>query len=417
MKSAVGKGVRGFSLVELVVALVLAGIISLVLYRVVAKTQVRATQKIRDVKVQTEVAKAIDRLYTNAQNAVAIYGAKKTILGSTPPDACSTDRVFLPVPGQASVGIVGHGVVPLPGLTAAEIDPLTDPSTGEAEFTVLRPDTAAPGTSDGIRLAFLPADSAVMRVTASTSGDSIPVDRVRALRPGDFAIISNSNSRELFRVTSITGNSIVHDPDVSFWNRSFPPDRTFGATAQQGGAALVQKVEIATVAHDPVKRILLLDTHQGDDGFNAETGLFTKPGKRIPDWAPLASSVATFTVHYEVWEDTSGKKSEETRMPRATKGTNPKVSPCLNQVGYPLFRHIRFDVAVLEPDPDQPGKTTVANVARRAGPRTIQRPVTAPPEYFDGERVEFLAPAGGPTPPPGGPTPTPAPLNDGSGGN
>src|SRR5262249_49864420 len=150
--------------------------------------------------------------------------------------------------------------------------------------------------------------------------------------------------------------------------------------------AAVQKVELVTYAYDPESKILYVDHHKKDDGFDEATGTFNQPKLRVLDWIPAASNVKSFKVIYRVFKSPDGgDEYRETRTPVAAPSSPKEFSneEGYNQIGYPLFQFARIELST-EPASPQAKKGNL--LVRQGGSDSLRTAGGASPTKYDSER-------------------------------
>ena len=398
---------KGFSLTELVIALAVLFLFLAAGYALFTRISRNTTFAAREAGAHTDATKALDRLATEIQNTIELSSARATKLGSIPPRGLTTcnSNICTDCPiwmkftlssGWGYIPLIPQGLVPLPGRNQSNIDqPFWEPPFEVPNFffhfTVVYPPPSplpdgtnvADSPSDGIRVLYLPYDSTPLSIlsdvddsaSSTSSGIALSPSDIQEFKVGDFGILFDPAGRELFRVTGIEQNHLVRDP-LSLWNLPFT--RKFAQAS-----SLVERVELATYAHNPDTKEVVRDNHALDDGCDTATGVCSQLSFRNRNWVTVAKNVEEFRIFYDEWDTTRPpptnemkilKTSRETRTPIAALPANNPMNGCENQLGFPLFRSVRIEYK-LASSSTEPTSQTIAQqvlVQRAAAPTAFQ---------------------------------------------
>jgi hypothetical protein len=248
---------------------------------------------------------------------------------------------------------------------------------------------------DAVRIAYFPDGSSPVPIAANVligngySNIKLSAGDITKFSAGDYAVIFNNRTRELFRVTGTNGANELLRSNTSMWNTQFQQDFS--------SSSFVQKVQLITYAYDPSTKEIVFDDHVNDDGFNPSTKTFNSPRVRTLNWSVLASNIESLKIFYTYSSTATGNGTlAETRMPSSALPDLYKKTTCPNQIGYPFFRNVRVEVT-LEPAPGSTGADSVT-LSRSITPELMRRE-TLSTELTDKPPYVITAP---PTPTPGG---------------
>jgi len=363
---------RGVTLVELMVSIVLFALVAAAGYKAFiqsTQTAIRSQKKSIDKR---KLQQFFETFRHQIENTIQLPNAGMTALqvripnnvtlpGDASPKSCFDTSVV-------TQQVMGWGFIPYPGMSSAQLtnfltnNPIDANPIDPSDTTVF---TTADQNSDAITLVYVLPDTQtyVVDVTAMDETQiAITSATPLALSLGDYAVISDANGSDLFRITDITqsGNtySLEHSLN-SMWNNLIDPTNGFGGPDGYGigvaGGAFVYKVGIATYALDMQDNLLMLDAHHQDDGFNG-TSFPGSPGLAF-QWSPAAENIETFQILYET--SLYGEvRTPFANVPSKTFGScisgAGEVSlfcGCDNQLGNPGLLNVRLNIQYTSPTP------------------------------------------------------------------
>lgn len=422
----------GFGVTELLISSVIAAIVLLSGFKLANSYMQKGTRSVRNEKLRVETSKFLEKLNFEVANIVTLrpfgttFATAGTALGNY-----TKDSRFVPA-----------ALVAFPGFTLADLNARTDLAPIDPSAVDL-----TDRWYDAFRIAYLvqnsqaiflakqppppivgiPPDTAAYPTSQNTSATAnrpiilaSPPDS-KVLQVGDFAVISDNRTADLFRVTNIQGANVYHSATTSIWNAPLPRD--YGEL--QAGNAYIQRVAVATYAYDPTMRILYRDDHRSDDGFDALNNTFGTKGL-AKNWVPVLTDVANFQVSYVLKEEYTpscpdgAPGTAGTRCPSAEPiGTwsDPSTGRG-NELGHPILERVK--VRLQQTVRDVIGNTKAGalrevkteTTSRDMNPENLRRGLSlmGTAENLSGPAIYLTRP---PTPPP---TETPPSGGGGGGG-